>query len=149
MSAFKQTVRGLYTGTGYNSVKFRYALIIFDAVTILFFVSTVHIEQGRFLTTTSFLVGLMILMDFSARLWIANDRRALLKQIYTLADLVVIMSLLLEPFLPGSLAFLRVLRGLRLIHSYHLLRDLRRDSPFFRTHEDAVIASINPPISQP
>lgn len=143
MSAFKTTVRGLYTGSGSNSIKFRYGLILFDAVTILFFVGTAHLEHGGFLTTMSFLVGLVILMDFSARLWIAEDRRALLKHIYTLADLVVILSLLAEPFLSGSLAFLRILRGLRLIHSYHLLRDLRRDSPFFRTHEDAVIAAIN------
>ncbi|WIY24259.1 potassium channel family protein [Parasedimentitalea psychrophila] len=143
MSAFKQTVRGLYAGSGSTSVKFRYVLIMFDAVTIVFFVGTAHMEQGRFLSTTSFLVGVVILMDFSARLWIAKDRRALLKQIYTLADLVVVLSLLLDPLLSGNLAFLRILRGLRLIHSYHLLRDLRRDSPFFRTHEDAVIAAIN------
>ncbi len=143
MVAFKRMVRGLYAGSGSTSVKFRYGLILFDAVTIVFFVGTAHLEQGRFLSAASFLVGVVILMDFAARLWIAKDRRALLRQIYTLADLVVIVSLLLDPLLSGNLAFLRILRGLRLIHSYHLLRDLRRDSPFFRTHEDAVIAVIN------
>jgi len=118
-------------------------LILFDAMTIVFFVGTAHIEQGLLVTTTSILVGVIILMDFSARLWIARKRRAFLKQIYTLADIVVILSLLLDPLLSENLAFLRILRGLRLIHSYHLLHDLRRDSPFFRTHEDAVIAVIN------
>ncbi len=42
-----------------------------------------------------------------------------------------------------SLVFLRILRGLRLIHSHQLMRDLRRDSRFFRMHEDGVIAAIN------
>ena len=67
----------------------------------------------------------------------------MLTRIYTIADLLVVISLFLEPFLVGNLAFLRILRGLRLIHSYHLLQDLRRDLPFFREHEEAVIASIN------
>jgi len=88
-------------------------------------------------------LGLLILADFSARLWIAPDRAWMLRRIYTLADLVVIVSLIFEPFFAGSFGFLRILRGLRLIHSYHLLWDLRRDSRFFRRHEDAVIASIN------
>ena len=143
MNAFKQAVRALYIGKNPASVHFRYALIVFDFVTIVFFVATAPVEHGPLVQVLSFLAGLIILADFSARLWIARDRRALLLKIYTIADIVVIASLLLDPFLTGSVAFLRILRGLRLIHSYHLLRDLRRDSPFFRTHEDAVIAAIN------
>jgi len=118
-------------------------LIVFDFATIVFFVGTAHKAHGFWLTTFSFAVGFVILLDFCARLWIAKDRGYFLRQIYTIADVVVILSLLLDPILEGSLAFIRILRGLRLIHSYHLLRDLRRDSHFFRTHEDAVIAAIN------
>lgn len=139
----KQAVKFLYVGRGPVSIRFRYCLILFDALTIVFFVATAHVTHGPGLIAASWAVGLFILMDFSARLWIAKDRWKLLRQIYTLADIVVIVSLILDPFLTGSLAFLRILRALRLIHSYHLLRDLRRDSAFFRTHEDAVIAAIN------
>ncbi|NVO54899.1 ion transporter [Rhodobacteraceae bacterium B1Z28] len=139
----KQTVKFLYIGKDPISVLFRYALILFDVATIVFFVATAHIAHGPGITAASMIVGLVILLDFSARMWISKDRLKLLRQIYTLADIVVIVSLMLDPFLTGSLAFLRILRGLRLIHSYHLLRDLRRDSSFFRTHEDAVIAAIN------
>lgn len=143
MDRFKQQLRGLYTGSGVVPRRFRYGLILFDLFTILFFVGTAHKEHGVWLTTISFGLGLLILMDFLARLWIAKDRGYFLRQIYTIADIIVIASLLLDPILEGSLAFVRILRGLRLIHSYHLLRDLRRDSHFFRTHEDAVIAAIN------
>ncbi|TMV08994.1 ion transporter [Ruegeria sediminis] len=143
MSKLKQQVRTLYLGTGPVSVRFRYVLIVFDAATIMFFVGTAHVEHGPALTAASMVMGLIILMDFSARLWIAKDKWKHLRQIYTLADAIVIAVLLLDPFLTQTLAFLRVLRALRLIHSYHLLRDLRRDSSFFRTHEDAIIATIN------
>ncbi len=139
----KQAIKFLYIGKDPISVRFRYTLILFDAATIIFFVATAHGGHGPGITLVSMIVGLIILMDFSARLWISKDRKRLLRKIYTLADIVVILSLILDPFLTGSLAFLRILRALRLIHSYHLLRDLRRDSPFFRTHEDAVIAAIN------
>lgn len=88
-------------------------------------------------------LGILILADFAARFWIAHNRRWMLIQIYTLADLAVILSLLLAPLFLEDLAFLRILRGLRLIHSYHLIRDLRRESRFFRLHEDAVYAFVN------
>ena len=139
----KQTVKALYIGRQPVSVWFRYFLILFDAVSIVFFVTTANLPHGPGLTVASLAVGFLILLDFLARLWIAKDRWRLLRKVYTLADIVVIASLLVEPFVTGSLAFLRILRALRLIHSYQLLRDLRRDSAFFRTHEDAVIAAIN------
>ena len=100
-------------------------------------------EHGSGYTSISRLIGLVIFLDLAARLWVARDRIKMLTRIYTIADLLVVISLFLEPFLVGNLAFLRILRGLRLIHSYHLLQDLRRDLPFFREHEEAVIASIN------
>ncbi|MBO9432917.1 potassium channel family protein [Ruegeria sp. R13_0] len=139
----KKAVKFLYIGKDPISVWFRYGLILFDVVTIIFFVATAHFPHGPWVTGISWVVGFLILLDFSARMWIAKDRWKLLRKIYTLADIVVIVSLILDPFLTGNLAFLRILRALRLIHSYHLLWDLRRDSTFFRTHEDAVIAAIN------
>lgn len=139
----RATVKRLYTGTGRQAVWFRYGLIAFDAASILFFLLTASVEHGPVLTTISFATGLVILLDFLARLWIAPDRVFMLRQIYSIADVIVIFSLLLDPFYSGTLAFLRVLRGLRLIHSYHLLRDMRRDVGFFRDHEDSVIAATN------
>ncbi len=89
------------------------------------------------------LVGVLILIDFSARLWISEDRLKTLRQVYTIADVIVIGSLLVTPFISENIAFLRILRGLRLIHSYQLLHDLRRMSPFFNKHEHAVVAAVN------
>ena len=65
------------------------------------------------------------------------------KRVYIIADVIVIAALLISPFIQPNIAFLRILRGLRLIHSYHLLNDLRESSMFFRTHEHAFIAAVN------
>lgn len=142
-SRLKAEVTELYTGEQPGSVRFRYLLILFDACTILFFIITAPLVHTPAINAVNITVGLLILADFLARLWIAPNRRQMLSRIYTLADIVVIVVLILDPFLSHSLAFLRILRGLRLIHSYQLLGDLRRDSRFFRDHEDAVIAATN------
>ena len=143
MEEIHRTIRLLYTGQSQRARRFRYGLIIFDALTILYFIATAALPATPTMTAVNTALGLLIALDLTARLWISNNLRRELTRIYTLADLVVTLSLLLAPFLPGSFAFLRVLRGLRLIHAYHLLRDLRRDSLFFRRHEDAILAAVN------
>ncbi|MEM5544873.1 ion channel [Sulfitobacter sp. AS92] len=143
MEEIHRTIRLLYTGQSQRARRFRYGLIIFDALTILYFIATAALPATPTITGVNTALGLLIALDLAARLWISNNLRRELTRIYTLADLVVTLSLLLAPFLPGSFAFLRVLRGLRLIHAYHLLRDLRRDSLFFRRHEDAILAAVN------
>lgn len=143
MRQFKQTLTELYTGSEHRSQRFRLGLILFDVFTIILFIAIAPLPATLGLETLGFALGLLILADFTARLWIAGKRREMLLKIYTIADVIVIASLLVAPFIHANLAFLRILRGLRIIHSYHLMRDLRRLSPFFVKHEGAVIAAIN------
>lgn len=139
----KDALTQLYTGRDARAVRFRLAVVSFDVITILLFIATAPFPQSRGMEILGFLIGLLILLDLAARLWIAPDRKALLRKVYTIADIIVIASLLISPFLHQNIAFLRILRGLRLIHSYHLLNDLRRLSPFFRNREDTIFAAIN------
>lgn len=138
-----RALRLLYTGRSRRAVIFRYSLVTFDLATILYFIFTVAIADQPLIVAINLVLGVIILLDFSARLWIATDRRGMLLRIYTLADVIVIVSLFLAPLIDENLALFRVLRGLRLIHSYHLLHDLRRDVRFFRVHEDAIFAAVN------
>lgn len=140
---FKDHLTQLYTGSTQVARRFRYALIVFDFGTILLFIIMAPLPETPFLEALAFAIGLIILADFAARFWISTNRRALFKRVYVIADVVVIVALLISPFIAADIAFLRILRGLRIVHSYHLLNDLRRVSPFFRTHEDAFIAAVN------
>jgi voltage-gated potassium channel len=143
MEKLHRAIRLLYTGQSQRARRFRYGLIGFDTLTIAYFIVTAAVPLSPFTTVLNSVLGVLIMLDFSARMWISSNWRRELTRIYTLADLVVIASLVLAPFFAGSLGFLRVLRGLRLIHAYHLLRDLRRESLFFRRHEDAILAAVN------
>ncbi|MCB2092447.1 MAG: ion transporter [Alphaproteobacteria bacterium] len=143
MQNFHRTIRLLYRGQSQIARQFRYGLIAFDASTIIYFIAIAALPATAVITVLNAILGLLIFLDFSARLWISTNRRRELTRIYTLADIIVVASLLLAPHFTESLVFLRVLRGLRLIHAYHLLRDLRRESLFFRLHEDAILAAVN------
>ena len=142
-SRLHHALRLLYSGRSRKAAHFRYALVTFDLATIVYFIITASLPQEPMLVTVNLVLGLLILLDFAARLWVADNPRQVFLRIYTLADIIVIGSLFLAPLLEENLALLRVLRGLRLIHSYHLLHDLRRDVRFFRVHEDAILAGVN------
>lgn len=139
----KDTIRLLYTGRSRRAKRFRYALLAFDAITIVFFVITAPLPLTRELLIVDAVLGVLILADLLARFWISTNRPRLLRQAYVIGDLIVLASLVLAPFFGQTLAALRVLRALRLLHSYHVLRDLRRDNRFFRLHEDAIVAAVN------
>jgi voltage-gated potassium channel len=139
----RRKIRLLYNGQSQRARRFRYGLIAFDALTIVYFVATAALPATPVMTLLNTALGVLILLDLAARFWISDNLRRELTRIYTLADIVVVGSLLFAPILMENLAFLRVLRGLRLIHAYHLLRDLRRESLFFRRHEDAILAAVN------
>lgn len=141
-SRLKALVRSLYTSHTRQASRFRYGLILFDGLTIMFFIITAAFPTTPLIYGISQVIGVLIALDLAARFWVAEDRAEMLSRIYTIADIIVIASLWMDPFVTTNVAFLRILRGLRLIHSYHLLWDLRQDSRFFRAHEDAVIAAI-------
>ncbi|WOI35003.1 ion channel [Tritonibacter scottomollicae] len=143
MKELHRAIRLLYTGHSQRARRFRYGLILFDALTIIYFIATAALPTTPTMFAINTALGVLILLDLAARSWISQNLRRELMRIYTLADLVVVASLLFAPLLTGNFAFLRVLRGLRLIHAYHLLRDLRRESLFFRRHEDAILAAVN------
>ncbi len=142
-ASLRTKIERLYTGRSRKAARFRYGLIGFDIGTIAFFIATAPMTPTPGLLAADVAIGVVILADFLARLWIAPDKPRMLRQLYTLADIVVVLSLVLAPLFYPNLAFLRVLRALRLLHSYHVLRDLRRQTPFFRRNEDVIVSSVN------
>lgn len=139
----KKTIELLYTGRSRAAALFRYGLIGFDLATIAFFIITTPLSPTPTILMADLAIGSIIFADFVARLWIAPSKPRMLRQIYTIADILVILSLVLAPVITQNLAFLRVLRTLRLLHSYHVLRDFRREASVFRRHEDVIVSSVN------
>lgn len=131
----------LYHGRSRQAVRFRFALLAFDIFTIVFFVVASLLPTTPWLLVADYLIALALIADFGIRFWLAKRRGAFLLDPITLADLVVIGTLLAAPF-TQNWAFLRVLRALRLLRSYHVLQELKRYR-FFARNLDIIQSVLN------
>lgn len=137
----KKRITALYEGDSAAAHRFRYGLLVFDLVTITFLIASSFLQS----TGTEVLdavIGVILLADIAARLWIATARLKTLFHPLFLVDLVVVFSLL-APIVGEGFAFLRVARMLRLLRSYQLLRRLRQDFKWFKTNEQTIHSVLN------
>jgi len=139
---WRQWLRGLYEADTVRGHRFRYGLLVFDLVTIVFIIVTSFLPHLPAIEELDVVFGIAILADFSARLAISRAPWRELLHPATWADVAAIVSFL-APVIGEGFAFLRVMRTLRLLRTYHLLAQLRADSPFFRRHEDVIFAATN------
>lgn len=137
----KARLEELYEGTSFAAHKFRYGLLIFDLLTIAFVIASSFLHS-RGTEILDAVIGVFLVADFAARLWISRNRMKMLASPFGIIDLVVIASLL-APIVGEGLAFLRVARILRLLRSYTMLQRLRKDFKWFRRNEDIVLSALN------
>lgn len=135
----KAVLRELYEGDSARARRFCYGLMLFDLATVVFIVVTSFVPRHPAIEAVDVVLGLLLLADFSARMWLSRRRLRELSHPATWADIVAIASFL-APVAGEAGGFLRVLRTLRLLHTYQLLNRLRRDFKFFRRHEEVIIA---------
>lgn len=138
-------LRGLYHSRDEKYNHYRWAMVALDVAIVLFFIATTFIEHTpmpMWLMVVDYLIGFYLLTDWLLRGWACPDRLAYLVRPLVIIDLVVIASLF-TPALIESFLFLRILRTLRLLRSYHLLADLREDSRFFRQREEVIFSALN------
>jgi voltage-gated potassium channel len=141
-TSFRERLRRLYNGHSARAHRFRYSLLAFDIITIIFIVGTSFIPREPWIEYLDVLFGIVILLDFCARIWVSHRPAKEFLHPATWADLVAIFSFL-APIVGEGLGFLRILRTLRLLHTYQLLSRLRKQSTFFRRNEESIVAVIN------
>ncbi|RQH15068.1 potassium channel family protein [Bradyrhizobium sp. RP6] len=141
-TSLRSNVRRLYEGATPSGVRFRYALLAFDIVTVLFIIATSFLQPSEIIETLDVLFGVMLLADFSARLLVDPHPFRKFSQLATWADMVAIVSFL-APLAGEAGGFLRILRTLGLLRDYQMLVRLRIDSPFFRRNEEVIFAVTN------
>jgi voltage-gated potassium channel len=142
LKTLRQTLRHYYEGSSPQAYRFRYGLLLFDVLVIVFIVASSFLPRTASVEWADVVFGLAILADFLARLLISRTPARDFLRPVTWTDLAAIASFL-APLVGEGVAFLRILRTLRLLHTYQLLARLRADSPFFRRNEEVVIAVAN------
>ena len=141
-AAVKTSIRRLYEGAAPRGVRFRYALLVFDIVTVGFIIATSFLPSSEIIETLDVLFGIGILADFAARMIASRHRLREFARFSTWTDIVAIVSFL-APLAGEAGGFLRILRTLRLLRDYQMLVRLRIDSPFFRRNEEVIFAVTN------
>ena len=142
MSQLTDRLKELYDGDTDRAHRFRYGLLAFDLVTILFVVVSSFVPLNRAVMALDVAFGIVVLLDFTARLIISERRWREFLRPSTWADIGAMISFL-APVLGQGTGFLRILRTLRLLRTYRLVARLRADSPFFRRHEEVIVAVTN------
>ena len=140
--SYPAQLRELYEASTPRAVRFRYGLLVFDILTVLFIVGSSFVPRAPVMEILDVLFGLAILADFSARLIISRNRLRELLHPVTWADAVAIVSFL-APLTGEAAGFLRILRTVRMLHTYQLLARLRRDSTFFRRNEEVILGVVH------
>lgn len=130
-----------YNGNTEAGHRFRYGLLLFDFFTIAFVILSSFMRSTA-TEVADAVIGVLLVLDFAARLWIAPNRWKMLFSPFGLIDILVIASLL-APVVGEGAAFLRVARVLRLLRSYVLLDRLRMDFKWFRRNEQIVLSATN------
>jgi len=135
-------LREFYNGNSRRAYRFRYGLLAFDLVTIGFVIVTSFFEHTRAVEITDAVLGVLILSDFAIRLAIEPEKGRFFLRFATWADIIAILSFL-APIAGEGFGFLRILRTLRLLHSYQISLRLEQDFRYFRDHESVILATIN------
>ncbi|MDO6964412.1 potassium channel family protein [Rhizobium alvei] len=138
----KVRVAALYESKSGDANIFRYTLLLIDIATIIFLVISTFMMDEPWVIWVDVAIGIYVLLDYLARLWIAGRKLEFIRQPLNLVDLLVILSLF-APLFNASLSFLRSLRTLRLLRSYRLQNKLREDFDFYRRNEDVINSALN------
>ncbi len=142
IETLRQRARHLYFGQSRKAIVWRYSLLVFDLLTIGYFIVSSMLDPGRLHHEVDYVIAAVLLVDYVGRLLASSRPYRYTASFTSIADLVVIVSLLAPAFFE-NLAFLRVIRMLRLLRSYHLLRELREASVWFRRNEEIIQSAVN------
>ncbi|MCK5444815.1 MAG: ion transporter [Rhodospirillaceae bacterium] len=140
--AIYHSLQLLYEGRSLRARHFRYALLALDFLIIGYFLIVSMVGDIPWLVFIDYTIAAIMLVDYLARLWLARRKLHYAFMTVALADAIVIITLLL-PVITENFAFLRVIRTLRLIRSYHMVHDLRGRYRFFANNEEIVHGVIN------
>lgn len=142
MESLRTFLRQWYLGDSQAADRFRYVLLAFDLLVVSFFLVTTMLPFQDWFRVVDYVIAGPLVLDFLARMLVAPSLRRYFRDVVTLADLVVIVTLF-APLTGHNLSFLRVLRALRLFHSYRVQSELRKDFRTFKRNEDVIEATLN------
>jgi voltage-gated potassium channel len=139
---FRAELRRLFYGHRPAAVAFQAGLLALDLAAIAYFLATTFVADAPWIHAVDLLLGILLALEFLGRMFAHRHPMHYLDNAAALVDLAVIASLFLSA-LVGNLAFLRVLRTVRLLRSYNMLGQLKKLFPALRRNEEVITAALD------
>ncbi len=138
----KRRIFSLYEGSSRISHYFRYTMLALDLAIVVYIVASTFFQPALWIEIVDVVLGIYLLLDYSARFWIAKGKIRFLTHPLNITDMVAMASFL-APLVGENFGFLRALRILRLLRSSHVQKKLRQDFEYFHKNEDIVLSATN------
>jgi voltage-gated potassium channel len=138
----RRTLIWLYEGVGKWPVTFRWAILIFDVVTIAYFLVSPFLERSGTHHWLDYVIGSIIALDLAARFYIAPKRKRFFLRFMNIADLIVVFTMF-APLISQNYAFLRVIRALRIARAFSFLNDSSPVAKYLERHKLVIDRAVN------
>jgi voltage-gated potassium channel len=135
-------LRRLFYGHRPAAVTFQAGLLALDLAALAYFLATTFVADAPWVRAVDLLLGILLTLEFLGRMFAHRHPMHYLDNAAALVDLAVILSLFLSA-LVGNLAFLRILRTVRLLRSYNVLGRLKKLFPALRRNEEVITAALD------
>src|ERR687894_1654766 len=121
MGRFRVGLRRLFYGHRPAAVRFQVGLLALDLAAVAYFLATTFVADAPWLRAVDLLLGVLLASEFLGRMLAHRHPMHYIDNGAAVVDLVVIASLFVSA-LGSNLGFLRVLRTVRLLRSYAVVR---------------------------
>lgn len=142
MTALKDYLREFFYGTSEKGVRGRYIMLAVDSLILVYFLVTTFMPLTGWIKVADMIIGMILILELAGRVVADSDRMGLLSRPLALLDVGIALSLFV-PAIFGNWAFLRVIRAMRVIRSYVVLKELRDKWIFFKRNEDVIFSALN------
>lgn len=141
-SRLHNTLTTLFHRRSRKSILFNRFLIALNIAVFGIFILEALYPGHSIIQVLEILFGAAFLLEYLARLWIAPRRFAFVFDVFSIIDLLVVLSLF-APLLVGNLALLRVLRSLKVLRTYYLVNLAKKESKTVARYRATIISILN------
>jgi voltage-gated potassium channel len=142
MRALQPYCKELFYGRSQKALRAQSVMLALDLLIVAYFIATSFVPLTNVIIVIDALIGVLLIIELAGRVIADSERIALLTRPLVIVDVAVIASLF-SPAVLGNFAFLRIVRAIRILRSYVVLRKLRKASRFFRRHEEVLFSALN------
>jgi voltage-gated potassium channel len=142
MSKLKLASREFFYGSSARGLRGRYVMLAIDVLIGGYFIGTSFVPLYDVIRIADMVIGSVLIVELAGRVLADSDRVGLLSRPLALLDVAIILSLFLPTVAP-NFAFLRVVRAMRVLRSYLVIRELKKVSKLFQRQEDAIFSALN------